>query len=99
MEKLKRYQDIEDIIYDMMDSGLEASNGLEVKNEYHSDGASDYVAQDIVLIVKNSNGSIITDEILMTREVYKKDLNYSIMDKDATKEIKEIKEIIDGLIG
>lgn len=97
MEKLKRYQDIEDIVYDMMDNGIE-NEKIEIKNEYHIDGASDKITQDIIIIVQNKKNTII-DEILMTRETEKGNADYSLMDIEAEKEIEEIKEIIRELIG
>lgn len=98
MKKLKRHQDIEEIIYDMMDNGQENEN-IEIRNEYHIDGQNEIVNQDIVIIVQNDNKAIIIDEILMTRELEKKNLNYSITDKEAENEIEEINEIIEELIG
>lgn len=96
MEKLKRYQDIEEIVYSMMDNGIE-NEKIEIKNEYHIDGASDKITQDIVIIVQNKKNTII-DEILLTREVKAGNADYSIMDIEADKEIKEINKIIESLI-
>lgn len=96
MEKLKRYQDVEEIVYNMMDNGIE-NEKIEIKNEYHIDGASEKIIQDIVIIVQNRK-NIIIDEILLTREVDKINADYSIMDIEADKEIKEINEIIESLI-
>lgn len=90
MSEFKRVKDIEEVIVELMNLGI-SRNKIELQDEYHADGNSEVIIQDIVLIVKSNNNSIWFDELLETREI--KDTSPE-SDKKADEKIKELEEII-----